>query len=79
MGNAESLRSSIAGALAEESFARLDDAAEWRRRFRELNLRYAARLVEAGLFERIDPIVDDDDALDRRQEEIFAEYVLREW
>lgn len=79
MGNAESLRSAIAGALAEGPFARLDDAPGWRRRFRELNLRYAARLVEAGLVERIDPIVDDDDSLDQRQGEIFAEYVLREW
>lgn len=55
------------------------DARAWRRRFRELNPDYAARVVAAGLSERIDPIGDDDDTLDRRQDEIFAEYVLREW
>lgn len=79
MGNAESLRGAIASSLAESAFVRLDDAEAWRRRFRELNLQYAARLVAAGLFERIDAIEDNDDTLDGRQEEIFSEYVLREW
>lgn len=79
MGDAESLRAAIAASLAGGPFARLDDAAAWRRRFRDLNMAYAARLVSAGLFERIEPVKDDDDALDRREGEIFAEYVLREW
>jgi hypothetical protein len=79
MGDAESLRAAIAAALAENSFVSLDDATAWRERFRDLNRRYADRLVAAGLFERIEPVVDDDDALDCREAEIFAEYVLREW
>lgn len=79
MGDAESLREAIASALRTNSFVSLDDAAAWRERFRGLNRHYAERLVAAGLFEQIEPIVDNDEALDRRQAEIFAEYVLREW
>lgn len=79
MDDAEGLRAVIAGSLTEGAFARLDEAPAWRRRFRELNLSYAARIVAASLFGRIDPIDDDEDSLDRRQDEIFAEHVLREW
>lgn len=79
MGNAESLRTAIADALADNDFVSIADAPSWRHRFRDLNRQYADRLVEAGLFERIDPIVDDDDSLDQREAEIFAEYLLREW
>jgi hypothetical protein len=78
-GDAEGLRTAIDSVLAENDFVSLEDAPAWRRRFRDLNRAYAERLVEARLFERIEPIVDDDDALDRRDAEIFDEYVLREW
>lgn len=79
MGDGKSLQAAIAAALAENSFVSLDDAAAWRGTFRDLNRRYADQLVAAGLFARIEPIADDDDALDRREAEIAAEYVLREW
>ena len=79
MGDGDSLQAAIGGALDEESFQSLDEPEVWRARFRDLNRRYADQLVAAGLFERIELIADDDDALDRRQAEIFADYVLREW
>lgn len=79
MGDAISLRNAIAAAMAENDFVSLADAHIWREHFRDLNRQYADRLVARNIFARIEPIIDDDDALDDREAEIFSEYVLREW
>lgn len=78
-GDGEGLRQAIATALSEGRFVKLDNGPDYREKFRDLNKQYAARLVEAGIFARIEPVVDDGETLSRRNGEVFRDYILRQW
>lgn len=78
-GDGEGLGSAIATALADGKFVRLENGPDYREKFRDLNRQYAAKLVEAGVFAKIEPIVDGEEPLSRRNGEVFRDYVLRQW
>ncbi len=78
-GDGDGLKTAIASVLAAGRFVRLDDPAAYKARFRALNLDYARRLVDAGVFASIEPIADGDRPLSVRNREIYREFVLLEW
>ena len=75
-GDGEGLRKVIDRVLSENLFVSAPDFADRREQFRQLNLDYARKLVEQGVFERIDRVPDDQRSLDRRMAEVFRRNVL---
>lgn len=75
-GDGDGLRKAIDRVLAENLFIAAPDWADRRERFRALNLGYAQKLVEQGVFERVDRVPDDQRSLDRRMAEVLRRNVL---
>jgi hypothetical protein len=78
-GDGEALKRAIQQVIKDGAFNKLADPAGYKSRFRQMNDAYARRLVEAGVFRSITNKADDINALAERTQEIFDEYVLREW
>jgi len=77
-GDRDALKSAIDAILQEGKFYKLDNPEMYKAKFRDINLDYTKRLVEAGVFKKVELIPDDESSLERRSREVFAEYVLAE-
>lgn len=75
-GNGVELRKAIDRILSENLFVRAPDYGDRLLEFRRINLNYARTLVDAGIFDRIDLVPDDQHSLARRMSEVFRRNVL---
>lgn len=75
-GDVDGLVKSIDRVISENLFVSAPNAAERREEFRRINLAYAGKLVEQGVFQRVDLVPDDQRALERRNAEVFRTHVL---
>ena len=75
-GDPDGLVKAIDRVISENLFVSAPNAADRRDEFRKLNLAYAGKLVEQGVFERIDLVPDDQRSIERRNSEVFRTHVL---
>lgn len=69
-GDGNALRESIEELLRSDHFFKLDSASSFRTAFRSLNLKFAQKLVQEGLFESIKLRPDSHLELERREREV---------